>query len=126
MKVTDQLAALHRLKIHNPHNLLSRFGDREHDVCVSYAPASTRMAGASGARVFSPFFDAAPDAPWYDYKQKKFVGRMAEALPKAKAWAEEQYGATEWVNFPGSRNSYVPKRVLDRALAAAAKEVTHA
>lgn len=121
MKTADLIAGLKRLNIHNPHNLLSRFGDREKDVAVVFIAAQPRFIRASGTRVFSPFFDTDPQAAWYDYKQKSFVGNMAESLPAAKAWAEEQYGITEWSLYPGERGMYVPKRVLDLAKAEVAR-----
>ena len=116
---SEQLAAI---KICNTHELLARFGDlKKTDIAVSFdGYGGGRSMRVHGSSVYSPSHKTNPDASWYDYGKKTFVGNRAESLPKAFAWASERYGIAidDWVPDPTrtGRGSYVPRVVRDRAL----------
>lgn len=68
-------------------------------IAVSYdARPEGRMGMAQGdkASVWSPYFDTDPQAAWYNYKKKTFVGNRSESVPKALEWAAAIAGVTQW------------------------------
>lgn len=109
-KLADALSAM---RIHNNHNLLSRFGG-ERDVWVEYVPPDRVRAQKSA--VYSITHQTDPNASWYDHGNKTFVGNRARSLPVALAWATETYGITEWAASPFGGK--VPAHVLAKAKAA--------
>lgn len=117
-KLADQLNA-HR--IHNDHNLLSRFGVvGKTDVGVSYHRRPEGRMGVAQCNktvVFSPSHKTDPSAHWTDYGCKSFIGNRVESFPKALAWASETYGIIEWDKSPFSSGGKLPKEVLDAAKA---------
>jgi len=64
------------------------------------------MAQCDKSQVYSPFFKTDPEASWYNYGHKTFNGNRATSFPKAKAWASETYGITEWK--PNKSRDHVP------------------
>ena len=100
----------------NTHDLLKRFGTPGvDDVAVVYYPAEDRGPCAR-ASVYSPSHETDPDAAWYDYKQKTFVGLRAKSVPRARAWASERYRVAEWAPCPTGRGAWVPAHLRRRAL----------
>ena len=88
---------------------------KEKAVAVVYYPRpSGRMgiAQCDKSQVYSPFFKTDPNAAWYDYGHKTFTGNRASSFEKAKAWASETYGITEWK--PNANRSHVPAIVQKR------------
>lgn len=88
---------------------------KEKAVAVSYYPRPSGMMGwamCDKTQVFSPFFTTDPKAALYDYNQKTFIGRRSESFPKAKTWASETYGITEWK--PNMMRAHVPSIVQER------------
>lgn len=69
--------------------------------------------------VWSPLFKTDADAAWYDNNAKVFLLtgneahkiRKANALERAKKWAAEQYGVTEWAK--NRLGDYVAKEIND-------------
>jgi hypothetical protein len=84
-------------------------------VAVSYSPRPSGrmgMAQCDKSQVFSPFFKTDPDSAWYDYGNKTFSGNRAESFPRAKAWASDTYGITDWK--PNKSRCHVPAIVQER------------
>jgi len=112
-KLADKLR---KMGVYNTHDMLTHFRVRGiSPIACVYFQSETMRSGRSA--VFSPFRKSDPDAPWYNYGKKTFVGKRAESMPKAIAWATEQYGIEEWAPCPFG-GAYIPKAVL-----AAAKRV---
>lgn len=109
---------LRAMGIFNTHELLKRFGVKGKDVAVSYCPPLPRMVQAARSYVYSPSHKTDEQAGWYDYGRKAFIGKQAESMPRALAWASELYEIDEWAPDPTSRGSKVPKYVADAARAA--------
>jgi hypothetical protein len=109
--------ALRAHNVFNTHGLLSQFGDKGRDVAVSYSPASRGLrCGTNGTSVWSPSFQTDQTSAWYNYKKKHFVGKRTASFEKAKAWATENYGISEWAVCPLT-GDHIPRYVLDRAKA---------
>jgi hypothetical protein len=70
------------------------------------------IAMCNKSQVYSPFFKTDPNSAWYDYGHKTFIGNRAESFPKAKEWASEQYGITDWL--PNAMRCHVPAIVQKR------------
>lgn len=114
-KLADKLRAM---RVFNDHDLLSRFAaNRKRAIAVDYIPPEGRLVRAHSSRVWSPFFQTDPNSAWYDHGHKTFVGRRSESLPKALAWATEQYGIAEWATSPFGAK--IPKDAMDAASRAA-------
>lgn len=121
--MTTTRETLRSLNIFNTHDVLRRFAVRgKTDLMVSFS-------GADGARsmrchksvISSLSHKTSPDAAWYDYGCKAFVGGRNESLPKAIAWASERYGiaVSDWVPSPAGVGDYIPRVVREAALKAA-------
>jgi|ERR1051325_6282473 hypothetical protein len=80
-----------------------------HSLRVSLARSSVVDNTTVGCQVYSPFFKTDPSAAWYDYGSKTFTGNRSESFPKAKAWASETYGITDWL--PNAMRCHVPSIV---------------
>lgn len=107
---------LREMRVRNTHGILKRFVVLDvTSIGCTYAPAERLRPHKS--RVYSPFFKTDPDAAWYDYGCKAFVGKRAESMPQALAWATDQYGVSEWA--PSPFGGYIPKAILDAAKKAA-------
>ena len=107
---------LREMRVFNTHGILTRFVVLDvTSISCTYAPADPMHSHKS--TVYSPFFKTAPDAAWYDYGCKAFVGKRSESMPQALAWAEAQYGVSEWA--PSPFGGYIPKAILDAAKKAA-------
>lgn len=86
--------------------------EKEKAVAVSYSPRPTGrmgMAECDKSQVYSPFFKTDPKSAWYDHGNKTFTGNRAISFPKAKVWASETYGITDWK--PNATRSHVPSIV---------------
>src|SRR5574337_176262 len=107
---------LRKMRVHNTHELLVRFRLRDvPPIACAYAPSERWRAQKS--TVYSPFGKTNPNAAWYDYGCKTFVGKRAASMPQALAWAEAQYGVREWA--PSPFGGYIPKAILAAAEKAA-------
>lgn len=122
-KLADALRE--QFKIFNTHGLLSKFGDKDRDIAVSYTAPDQRSVMANGSAVWSPSFKTDPQSAWYDHGKRTFVGNRAESMPRALKWATETYGITDWAPCPFG-GAKVPKYVLDRAKAAVKGHVAQA
>ena len=112
-KLADKLR---KMGVYNTHDMLTHFRVRGiSPIACVYFPSETMRSGRSA--VFSPFRKTDPDAAWYDYGGKTFVGKRAASMPQALAWAEAQYGVREWA--PSPFGGYIPKAILDAAKKAA-------
>jgi len=72
---------------------------KEKAVALMYQPNDYSRGGSSARmQVASPFFktDPRPEAPWYNYNTKTFLGKRSESQPLAIEWATKEYGITEW------------------------------
>ncbi len=106
--------ALRALRIYNDHALLKRFGEKGRDVWLGYSPPG--RAEAQKTRVMSPSHKTDPKAHWTNDGCKTFVGRRAESMPKAMAWASANYRVDEWVSSPLFGVTHqLPKYVVDAA-----------
>lgn len=116
MKVRE---ALRSLRVVNTHDVLKRFGYGQ-DVAVSFdGHGDSRSGRYHGASVYSPRFKTDPKGHWLKDGSKFFSGPRTKSVPQAKAWAEKQYGITEWAPCPMVPNAWVPLHVRKAALDAA-------
>lgn len=102
--------------VFNPHNFVTRFGEKGVDdyVISYYGPGRATAARTS---VWSPHRQVAPKGHWQDYGAKAFVGSRRSSQPEAIKWATAQFGLTEWVPCPADPTALIPKAVRDRGLA---------
>ena len=108
---------LREMRVFNTHELLVRFRLRDvPSITCYYEPAESWQPQKSA--VYSPFGKTDPNAAWYDYGCKSFVGKRSESMPQALAWAEAQYGVREWAPSPLG-GGYIPKAILNAAKKAA-------
>jgi hypothetical protein len=114
-KLSERFRAV---KIYNTHDILKLAGacDKMAIAC-SYSPSDGTGFGCSKSTVWSPHFKTNPDSSWYDYGCMTFVGKRVESMPKALAWASNQYGIKEWVNCPMNTTDKIPQHVLAIATA---------
>lgn len=97
--------------------------DKRKAVAISYhSPdrSNSRDVSVMHWRIFSPFFNTNPDAPWCDngcetfslgFKNGTHKERKDATLSDATAWAAEQYGVTRWVK--NRLGDYVAKEIND-------------
>jgi len=118
MNVIERLQAI---RVFNTHDVLLRFGG-EKDVALVFqgSGGDARDLTVHGTKVYSPRFKTSPDSPWYDNGMKFFIGKQAESMLAAKAWASAQYGIMHWAPCPTDKNAKIPKRVRQVVLAALA------
>lgn len=86
--------------------------EKEKAVAVSYYPRPSGRMGmvqCNKSQIYSPFFKTDPESAWYDHGNKTFTGSRATSFPKAKAWASETYGITDWK--PNAMRCHVPSIV---------------
>lgn len=100
--------------IHNDHNLMSAFGDKD-DLACSYEPPSRQNAGGGASYAWSVHFKTDPGAAWFCHGRKGFCGGLKESLPMAIAWVNETYGARELVVSPFGRGCRLPASVVEKA-----------
>lgn len=116
MSLLSEKLRTHR--IINVFDLLSRFGEKGKDICVTYSPRPSGRMGICGCNkssVYSTSHKTDPHASWNDNGCKVFVGKRSESLPAAIQWATEKYGITEWVNNPCYGGGKVPAYVVQKA-----------
>lgn len=107
---------LREMRVFNTHELLVRFRLRDVPSITCFYELAESWRPQKSA-VYSPFGKTDPNAAWYDYGCKAFVGKRSESMPQALAWAEAQYGVSEWA--PSPFGGYIPKAILDAAKKAA-------
>lgn len=69
---------------------------KEKAVAVCYSPGASRRCEPHKATVYSPFFKTDPKGHWANHGSKAFVGKRAESVPAALAWATKRYRIKEW------------------------------
>ena len=108
---------LRDLRIINTHDLLLFFGrSGVDDVAVFYYPSESRMGTPARASVYSPSHKTDPNASWYDYGRKTFVGLKKKSVPEAIAWASKRYNITAWGVCPTNPSTRIPLHLRNAAL----------
>jgi hypothetical protein len=98
----------------NTWDILTKFAAEGLDVACDFSgKGPARSYECAKTRVWRPKHKTDPNAAWYDYGRKTFVGTREESMPLALKWASEKYGITQWVPCPTDRNAKIPKEVLD-------------
>lgn len=102
--------------VFNPHNFVSRFGEKGvDDYIITYHGPGRAMAARTS--VWSPHRQVAPKGHWQDYGAKAFVGARRGSQPEAIKWATAEFGITAWVPCPADPTALIPKTVRERGLA---------
>jgi hypothetical protein len=77
--------------VHNTHEQVGLGG-----VYISYHAASGRSVIPNRAVVVRVGYKTCPNAAWYDYGNKTFVGNRSASVPLAQEWASKRYGINMW------------------------------
>lgn len=121
---------LRALEIFNPHNACIFAAARGGTgIYLDYRPQQPGRGFVTAAwQVIRPGFKTDPNAHWQDRGHKTFTvgigGNRAEAEARARTWAGERYGITEWVKVPGLRGALFPAgdaQIIRDALKAASR-----
>jgi hypothetical protein len=125
LSATKQRELLRIVGVVNPY----LFADAEGaQVYVTYRPQKTGRAYQSAAwQVVRPGYRTDPGGHWRDVGHKTFSvyrrDQKAAQLDAAKAWADAQFGVTEWAKTPFGTwmdKAFVERRLADLLARAAA------